>query len=321
MINSGNKKLNFKITVFVVCLAIATFTWILIKLTGNFSDEISFPVTYKNAPENLILVNNVDSIIRIGLEEQGFVMARLKYFNGRSSFDIDLEKANIKKSGRGYIATVCTRDWATNITGTFNIQGEISYIRPDTIIFRFEDVDSKMVEVIPNINYTFQKQYYPYDSIIIEPAMAQINGLSSIVDTLDYLRTELMQFNNLNKTLKAEIKISNPLPGQISIDPLTVSITIPVEKFTESETYVPLSIINNTDNLRIKIFPDKIRVVFLVALKDFRKVNADMFSASIDLSEINTAYNTKIPVQIDTYPTFARIKKIDPPEVEYLILK
>ncbi len=321
MIDSMNKKLNFKITVFVVCLAIATFTWVLIKLTGNYSNEISFPVSYKNAPENLILINDVDSIIKIGLEEQGFVLARLKYFRGRSGFDIDLEKVKIKKSGRGYIATVCTRDWATDIAGKFNINGEISYIRPDTIIFRFEDIVSKMVEVIPNINYTFQKQYYPYDSIRIEPTMAKISGLSSIIDTIDYLRTDRAQFNNLVETLETEINISNPLPGQISIEPLTATIIIPVEKFTESETFIKLSVINNPENLRVKIFPDKIRVVFLVALKDFRKVNADMFSASIDLSEINTTSDTKIPVQINAYPTFARIKKIDPPEVEYLILK
>lgn len=321
MIDSGNKKLNFKITLFVVCLAIAMFTWTLIKLTGNFSDEISFPVSYKNAPKNLILTNDVDSIIRIGLEEQGFIMARLKYFRGRSSFDIDLEKVRIKKSGQGYTAAVCTREWANDIAGKFDINGEISYIRPDTIIFLFEDIVSKTVEVIPNINYTFQKQYYPYDSIQIEPSVAKISGLSSIIDTINYLRTDRTQFSNLTETLEAKINISNPLPNQISIEPLVVTITIPVEKFTESETFIPLSIINNHENLRIKIFPDKIRVVFLVALKDFRKVNADMFSASIDLSGINMTSDTKIPVQINAYPTFVRVKKLDPPEVEYLILK
>ena len=308
-------------TIFVVCIVIAAFTWTLIKLSSNYSTELSFPVIYSNPPKNLILVNDVDSLIHIGLEEQGFVLARLKYFTGSAALKIDLDKVKIRRLGRGYICRVSTREWILDITKRFDIGGEIKYIRPDTVTFRFEEIVSKTIEVIPNVHYTLQKQYYAYDSVSVDPARIKISGLAAIIDTINVLPTESTIFNDLSGTFETEIKLYNPLPGHLKLDPPSVHITIPVEEYTESETTVPISILNEHDSLRVKIFPDKVRVVYLVALRDFRRVNTDMFSALVDLSGINEISDKKIPVQVDAHPSFVRIKKIDPPEVEYLILK
>jgi hypothetical protein len=321
MLSLKIKWLNYNMTVFVVCIVIAAFIWILIKLSSNYSTELTFPVTYADPPASLILVNDVDSLIQIGLEEQGFVLARLKYFSGRSSFQIDLSKVKIRKFGRSYMGMVSTREWAQDIANDFNIDGEITYIRPDTVIFRFEEIVSKTIDVTPNVKFSLQKQYYAYDSISVEPKQVKVSGLAAIIDTINSLPTESTHFSHLSGTFETEIKLFNPLPGQLKLDPPSVHITIPIEKFTESETTIPISIQNVNDSLRVKIFPNKVRVVFLVALKDFRRVNPDMFSASIDMSEIDDVTDKKIPVQLGAYPSFVRIKKIDPPEVEYLILK
>jgi YbbR domain-containing protein len=188
-------------------------------------------------------------------------------------------------------------------------------------VFIFEEVASKTVDVLANFKYSFAKQYFAYDSVKLDPARVTISGLASVIDTIKSLQTESTRFDGLSGTFASEIKLFNPLPGMLTIDPPSVGITIPVEKYTESEIFIPVSIKNNSSNVRIKIFPDKVRVVYLVALKDFRRVSADMFSASISLGEINKTTDTKLPVRINAYPSFARIKKIDPPELEYLILK
>jgi len=317
----NTRLLNYNMTVFVVCIGIAAFTWTLIKLSSSYSTELTFPVTYSNPPKNLILVNDVDSLIRIGLEEQGFVLARLKYFQGRSALKIDLEKAKIRKLGRGYICRVSTQEWVLDIANEFDINGEISFVKPDTIIFQFEDVVSKKVDVIPDISYTFQKQYYPYDSLFLEPTQVNISGLSSIIDTIEYLRTESAQFQNLSESIEAMVNVSNPLPHDLDVNPPIIKASLSVEKYTESETIIPISFQNEIRSQRVKIFPDKVKVVYLVALKDFRRVNTEMFSASVDLSKVNEMNDKKIPIQIDAYPSFVRIKKIDPPLIEFLILK
>jgi len=322
MPNFGNKRLlNYNVTIFVVCIGIAAFTWALIKLSSNYTTELTFPVEYSNPPENLILVSDVDSTIQIGLEEQGFVLARLKYFTGSSALEIDFNKLKIRKLGRGYICKVSTQEWVLDIANKFDINGEIAFVRPDTIIFQFQDVVSKTVDVIPNISYTFEKQFYPYDSLHLEPAQVIISGLSSVIDTINQLGTESVLFQNLSNSLEAEINVSNPLPLQLNIDPPTVKALIAVEKFTESKITIPITIRNESDSLRVKIFPAKARVVYLVALKDFRRINADMFSTSVNLNDINERSDKKIPIRVDAHPSFVKIKKIDPPEVEYLILK
>jgi len=321
MQNFKGRLRKYNISIFVLCIFIATFTWVLIKLSSNYSTEFAFPVSYINPPPNLILVNDVDEHIQIGLEEKGFALSRLKYFTKKSTFEIDLSEIKIRKSGEGYVAVVATEDWVQEMYWNFNIEGEITYSRPDTIIFLFEEVVSKTVDVVANFKYSFAKQYYIYDSVKVEPDRVTISGLASAIDTITFLPTESTRFDGLSGTFETEIKLYNPFPGMVTLDPPSVGITIPIEKFTESEIFIPVSIPENTDSMRVKIFPNKVRVVYLVALKDFRKVNADMFSVSINQEELYNNTDTKIPVQVDAFPYFTRIKRIDPPEVEYLILK
>jgi hypothetical protein len=321
MQNISGRLRKYNISIFVLCIFIAAFIWVLIKLSSNYSTEFAFPVSYTNLPQNLILVNEVDKQIQIGIEDQGFVLARLKYFTKKSVFKIDVSDFNVRQSGDGLIAAVATKDWVQQMYKSFSIDGEITFSRPDTIVFMFEKVVSKTVDVVANFKYSFKKQYYLYDSVQLEPAQATISGLASAIDTITKLTTESTRFVGLSATFETEIKLYNPLPGIIALNPPSVGITIPIEKFTESEILIPVSIPESGDDMRVKIFPDKVRVVYLVALKDFRKINADMFSASIDLGDIKKSTDTKIPITIDAFPFFARIKKIDPPEAEYLILK
>jgi len=321
MSESRKRKINYNLTVFVICLGIAAFTWMLIKLSDNYTVELSFPVVYENQPENMMLVEDVDSTIQVGLDAQGFVIVKLKYFSRKAKFHIDLGKVRLKKHGREYYAMVNTREWAQETARKYDVQGGIVFIRPDTIAFRFEKIVSKHVKVIPDLKFTFAKQYFPYDSLRLEPDRCKISGLAATIDTISAVQTEKREFDNLSQNLNEKVRIRNPLPGQLFIDPSEVAVTMPVEKFTESELFVPVLIRNNNKNLRVKVFPDKVKIVFMVALKDFRKVSPEMFTVSVDLSKADLASGAKLPVSIDTHPAFTKIKSMEPSEVDYLIFK
>jgi len=312
---------NYQISIFILCVIIATFIWVLIKLSSVYSTEFTFPVKYTNSPEKLILVNDINKFIQIGLEEQGFALARLKYFTRKKAFEINLSDIRIRKSGNSFIAAIPTNTWVQEMHKEFNIEGEILYSRPDTIIFVFEEEASKTVDVQANFKYSFKKQFYLYDSIRIIPEKVTISGLASAIDTISSIFTESTRFDGIENTFETKIKLYNPLPGAITLDPPSAGIIIPVEKFTESEITIPVSVPDNMDEMRIKIFPDDVTIVYFVALKDYRKVNAEMFKASVDLDNLDPDNDTKISVRIDAFPHFTRIKKIEPPEVEYLILK
>jgi hypothetical protein len=111
------------------------------------------------------------------------------------------------------------------------------------------------------------------------------------------------------------------IAGDFSTDPEQVRLIIPVEKFTESEINVPITQRNNTSNLRLKLFPETVKITYLVALNDYKKVDADMFSCFVYVSEAKENSGKKLQVTAGTYPKFIKIIRIQPSEVDYLILK
>lgn len=321
---SGNKKekYRYKLTVFLICLAISAFIWMLIKLSEQYTSEITIPVKYSSIPEGKILVNNVDTTIRIGVTEQGFSLAWLKYFKKKEPLFINLQDYRLRQHMHEYVTLVGTDTWAQEFHDQYDIGGDVDYIHPDTISFYFEDRYSKEVPVEPDIDIKYKKQYFAYDTLTFEPKKATISGLYKNISKIKTISTEPIRYNNLSESIdtKVPLKIPEGYPD-MKVTPEEISITMKVEKYTESQIEIPITETQVPENQRVKIFPDVVNITYLVALKDFKNVTKEMFSCKVDLSQVSTAGDGKLEVELSAYPQFIRIVSIKPAEVDYLLLK
>jgi len=317
-----NEKYREKLTIFFICLAISTFVWMLIKLSDQYSTIVTIPVTYNNIPEGKILINNVDTTIKIGLSDRGFSLVWLKYFSHKQPLHIDLKDYKLHQKMHQYAALVGTHSWSQKFLEQYAMHGKVDYILPDTIEFYFENRYSKQVPVKPNFDFKFKKQFFAYDSLILTPDKVEISGLYQSISKIEFVETRQKTFDNLSTSVNQNIALRKPIDSpDFKASPEAVNLKMIVEKFTESQIEVPVSIINQPHNMRIKIFPDNLTIKYLVALKDFKKINADMFVCSVDLSKINGGNNNKLEVSLNTFPAFIKIVNIDPAEVDFLVLK
>jgi len=294
----------------------------MIKLSESFTTQIVFPVKYTGFPEGKVLINEVDSIIKVEVHEQGFLLLGHKYLSNIEPFTIDLSKYRIRRNGNAFQTTVNTSSWAHNLISNYGIKGDIVTVYPDTILFQFANEVTKTVPVVADLKTSFKKQYFLYDSVKITPSKVTIGGLPSQIDSINYISTERASFSNLDGSITEKLKLVKPagIP-YLEMDPEEVVLSISVEKFTEGEITVPLKIVHNPKNYRIKLFPDKVKITYLVALNDFKKINPDLFAPVVDASEISESHDKKLTVKVRTFPHFTRINKIEPAEVEFIILK
>lgn len=317
-----NEKYRYKLTVFFICLVISAFIWMLIKLSEQYSSDIIIPVTYSEIPEGKILVNRVDTTIRIGVTERGFSLAWIKYFKRKKSLTIDLKEYRLKQHMHQYVALVGTEDWSQRFLEQYDLNGGVDYILPDTIAFYFEDRYSKEVPVKPDLDIRFAKQYFAYDSMKIDPPTVTISGLYKNISKINKVTTEPVAFRSLSSSVNETVSLEKPIASpEVQVEPEKINIKLHVEKFTESQIEVPILRINEPAEFRVKIFPDKAVVTYLVALKDYKKVSSEMFSCRVDLSKIDTTGSSKLDVSMSSAPQYIRIVSVEPPEVDYLVLK
>lgn len=317
-----DEKYRYKTTVFLLCLFISALIWLLIKLTDEYSTTIEFPVTYSDIPEGKLLTNDLDSTVTIGLRDKGFSLVYLKYFSGKKPMDIRISDLNLKPRDDLFIGTAGTETWARRMLEDFDAEDNLEYIRPDSLVFIFENEISKKVPVLPQITTSFKKQYFAYDSMEISPEQVTVKGAENQVRNIHFIKTRQTSLNNLSSDITKTVELEKPAKAQqIKIEPAQVEVFLPVEKFTEADIVVPVKKINHPYNMRIKLFPENVHVLYLVALKDFDKVNPDMFRCTVDLSNVKNDEDKKLNVKLQNFPKFVKINRIEPSQVEFLLLK
>lgn len=318
----NDKTYRYKLTVFLICLFISSFIWMLIKLSQHYGSEILIPVTYSKIPEGKILVSKADTTIRIGITVQGFSLAWIKYFSRKAPLKVNLSNYRLRQQMHQYVCLINTKVWAKQFSEQYDHGDKIDYILPDTIALYFEDRYFKEVPVETDIAIKFRKQYFAYDTLSITPKRVTISGLNKNISQVDFVKTVPVSFTNLHENLNKNIALKNPmLTADIMLDPDEVNVKLQVEKFTESKIEIPINKINEPDNRSVKIFPDKATITYLVALKDYEKMSADMFSCRVNLSEINKRPDNKLDISLSSHPQFIKIVNIEPAEVDYLFLQ
>ncbi len=311
-------KLRNRIYVFLICLGISVFIWFLIALSKESNTTIDFPIVFENVPDDLLLVNKTDSILSLRVSSGGFELFTFKYLSRKEEIKIDLSQIPLSREGNYYMSVFPTNKISKEIIERMNISEEIISVNPENIFLKFEIVSGKKVKVVPVYDFSFEKQYQLSDSVKVNPDSVMVNGPINVIENIRYVETELLQLDNVSESqiVKVLLKLPENL-SNINITPEEVEVEFLVDKFTESTLEIPVKY--ETDSIRIKTYPGVISVTYLVALKDYNRVDKDMFYASVEYN--NPESRKKLDVIIPRSPSFVKITKIEPQEVEYLIIK
>lgn len=314
----GNINNREQFYVFLVCLVISIFIWFLIVLSNETYTTIDYPIVFENCPENLILVNKPDSVLSFRVSSGGFELLTLKYLTRKRPILVDLSKLDLVQDGKKYTSTFSTSKISKEIVNKLNISQEYVSISPVNIYFRLEGLYGKMVKVLPKLKLDFAKQYQLSDSLSIKPDSVMVVGPENLLDQISYIETIEQEVNQIEESQSIQTALYIPENlSTIKVLPKEVEISISVEKYTESMIKIP--IVNTNKEYKIKTYPDFVIVTYLVTLDDFKRVNEEMFTASINFVENDTS--NRLKVNLERMPSFLKVTKIDPEEVEYLLLK
>lgn len=296
---------------------ISLFTWFLIKMSQDYTTDIDFPIQYTNPPTGQILTNTHDSVVSIKLTSRGFDLLNILYFESRESIQINLSGSNIRKNTSSVESYILTRNINTQILRQIKFTDRISEISPDTLHFDLEQIIYKKIAVISDVNYSLKAQHYLYGDIKISPDTITISGPPSMIDTINFIKTLETHFMNVDQNLNSRIKLQKPNSNnKLTISSDSVDLFIPIEKYTENVINSTIAI-RNADQGSIKLFPENVKVTYLIALKDYSNFQTEMLSIGINFDKNKNRQTIKVFHQ----PSFIQITNIEPETLEYIIIK
>jgi hypothetical protein len=320
LVPSGKKYRN-KISVFLVCTAISFFMWGLIKLSRVYEAPVKYKINYQSLPSDKVLIRAEDSVLTLYVKARGLELYSRMFNPDKNVININLSGMKLRRDGKVYNGFVRTSRYLKDISAQLPQDNILSGVEPDTLRFVFEQKFRKRVGVTAQLTLLFAEQFQLYDSIKLSPDSITVFGAKSVIDTIYRIRTEHQSVKGLKSnrmlTLKLEKPVSNP-PVTFSTD--TILAEIHVERFTEADIDVIIGA-DSTETKTYRTFPDKVTLTCRVAMREFERLDPSLFSVSINYKEASASGNNLAEVQISRQPTFARVIRIEPEKVEFLLLK
>lgn len=298
---------------FLICLCLSALTWFIVKLSDDYTINLQLQIRFTDAPANQI-IHTKGYPIDVTIQAEGFKLLKYKLFSNKSRrFDVPLSEVkykNINESNYS-ISSTTVKDLISNY-----LQINISNIEltQTEYLFTMYKLASKRVKVSLLTDISFNSQYNLYGEPSVTPDSITIYGAYNSLKDYDYINTQLVARKNVKNDINTSVPIQ--LNEEIFSDTKKVDVYINVEKYTESEVTLPINTlgINN-----LILFPDKAKVKYIVALKDYSNISTMSFNVEIDTTNFRT--KDLLPIRVAVYPNNTTIIGIEPEKVEYLMTK
>lgn len=295
-------------------VTIAALLWLMIKLSTNYVVTEPLTLNFKNAPSDLVITNETQKV-NVTLSTSGFEL--LNYYfkpSSRRKVDISLEEVPLHRDSESTYSF--SSSYAKDKIAKFlTIEpNEVSF-DDNRIILNMEQLDSIRVKVTPNIELTYEKQYNRHGKIQITPDSVTIFGPKNKLKSIDNVYTQNVDIKNINSNIDIDVPLQ--LDEMIKSNTNNINIKVFVEKYTEAIANVK---VNNTSQKKLRLFPDKVKIKYIVSLTDYNIINDKSFVVNIDTADI-LPENNFLPVYLVDYPNNTKITSIEPKEVEYIIIE
>lgn len=295
-------------------VAIAALLWLIIKLSANYTVTKPLTINIKDTPADLVLINGSQKI-KVTLSTSGFELLNY-YFKpaSRRKVDISLEEVPLHKDSEStysFSSSYAKEKIANFLTIEPN---EVSFDE-NRIIINMEQLDSVKVKIIPNVDLTYEKQFNRLGKIQLTPDSVTIYGPKNKIASIDNIYTQKLTLRNVNQNIDTQLPLK--LDESLNAKHKNTNIKIFVEKYTEAVANVP--IINNSKK-KLRLFPDKVKIKYIVSLTDYNIIKENSFKVNIDSIDISPE-NNFLPIYLTDYPNNTKILSIEPKEVEYIIIE
>lgn len=303
------KRLRF----FSLFIALSFLFWIITKLSNSYSSSVNFEVNFVDVPNLIFLNQDLEKSLKADITASGFQLLMYQYF--KNKINISLENVDFS----GHKAKVNLMDQKFNIRQQLFQNVILNLISPSNLTFSYSKLKRKKIPVIPAVQLNFKPGYNREGEWEIEPDSVWVNGLSQKIDTLKGVFINSFTKENIDDDIIEEVKLIQL--DQIKYETDKVFIKAKVKRFTEKSIETFINIKNLPDSLAIKLFPQSLKVTFLVLIDKAEVVKPSNFSFFCDYMEAQSTHQNTLEILLEMEPEGVRNLRWSPEKVDYLIRK
>ncbi len=283
-------------------------------MSDKYTVPFDFTISIIDVPVDKWITETNNHTIRVIVTATGFELLQNNYLKtNRRMLNVSLITVPYRKQAKNnyYIST---QNFIDQMAGNLGIAESAIHVDETEIFFNLEGQLSVDIPVIVRTDISFKQQYFQYGSTKVEPEFVKVFGAASVLDTLKAVYTEEIKLKNAFASFSEIVKLDLN-QSVFAAELQEVKVDIYIERFTESSVNIPI-ITPAYSNM--KLFPETVKVNYMVAMKDFDQINPNSFTVYADTAGLASKVRY-LPLKILNMPQNIKISRFDPEKVEYLI--
>ncbi len=316
MVRDELSKMNIKS--YSISVVIASFIWLVMTMSDNYTERVEFPVTYSNFPKGLVLVNTPVSDISVDVKSQGFELISVA-LSEKKSVNIDLNEIKFRKTKYGrFVASVSTKSFRYSVVNQLKVDDVGKDFMPDSVFFVFDSIISRELPVKFNSSFSYDDGYIAYGDPIIEPNTVVVTGPALDVKKMDFVLTKHIELKEVRSNFAKEVGLISS--SEISLGIAKVKVKQNVSKYSEFKINRRIELKTNIPNLHVKLFPKSVDVLFSMPLPDYKRLSDTAFYLTVKIDSLDILQQKKLLIDLSRLPKNADNIRLSKESVEYIIL-
>ena len=305
---------------FLFFIVLSAAFWFIRSLGEEYDSQVEYPVRYINFPENKVLVGDVPYKLHLTVHAKGFsiIRSKLNLELVPLRFNVNAFSLNSKGVDTFFIVTESVKDVLSEELNDMTILD----ISPDTLFFKLSGITVKKVPVRPVIslhNRFFRQEFMINGHIEVFPDTVIISGPSALVDTIDHVSTEPVEYNNLSDTVSDVYAIQSM--EMVTFSQQRATVTIPVDRFTEVEARLTILPINVPDSLNLIAIPGQVTATFRISLSNYNRITNSPLVPLVDYNAIRNNTLPRLTVFVSDTPDYINNLSFNPKVTEFIITR
>lgn len=287
--------------------------WLLQSLQQEYEIEINIPVRYKNIPPDISFTETPPQVVIAKVKDKGSVL--LNYSFGRSFAPIETNMKNqAEKSGS---ISISKKAIENDIQKQLLATTSLVTFEPQHIEAAYSKRIKKEIPVVFNGTIQTNPGFHISGNITISPMNISVYASDVVLDTLNQAKTVFTEIKKGNKTITKTVQLQKV--SEATYDPTSVTITIPIEEFTEKTLEIPVLCTDLPPHYTLRTFPSVAKVTCSIPLSRFKDLSEDAFEIRFSFKDLEQNVSGSLPIQLTKKPDWVSSVALVPDKIEFIL--
>ena len=308
-----------QLLLFVFCLFLASFVWVVHKMSGEFSHVFQYKIQASTNIAGRKSLSVSENEITLRAKSSGFYILQQRYSPKKGVLNLEINSRLFSKLPEEEIFYLMTSDIRESITEGLSEKISVEYVATDTLKFLFPVETSKVVPISLRRRVTYRGQYMPVGEIRLKPDKILLYGEESLLDKVDSVVTRPVYLNDINAPV-TDIVALEKISGLRYSDE-EVYYTINVERYVEERIDLPVLVINIPDSVSVLTSPSEVAITYRVSFKNAKSFRGEESIELIaDYHDMTGTNSSMLKVKAIGDMSTILEYKIEPPFLEAIVI-